>query len=215
MKPCHVWLICCLVAVGGCAAPALRSQSPEEFSENLDSRTKLVGDLARPFGHSYVKIESVAIVTGLDGTGSDPAPSPQRSSLLHELQTIGVQNPNQLLASPSTSLVLVRGYLQPGIQKGDKFDLEVQVPSRSETSSLRGGWLMETRMTEMAVLGGQIHEGHPLGTGEGAVLVDPAANGEKDRPLLTRGLVLGGGTATKSRDMGLFIGPEDKSVRLA
>ncbi|HTM56019.1 MAG TPA: flagellar basal body P-ring protein FlgI [Pirellulales bacterium] len=215
MKPCHVWLVCCLVALGGCAAPALRSQSPEEFSENLDSRTKLIGDVARPFGHNYVKIESVAIVTGLDGTGSDPAPSPQRSALLHELQTIGVQNPNQLLASPSTSLVLVRGFLQPGIQKGDKFDLEVQVPSRSETSSLRGGWLMETRMTEMAVLGGQIHEGHPLGTGEGAVLVDPAANGEKDRALLTRGLVLGGGTATKSRDMGLFIGPEDKSVRLA
>ena len=30
-----------------------------------------------------------------------------------------------------------------------------------------------------------------------------------------RGRVLGGGTALKSRDMGLFIAPEDKSVRLA
>jgi flagellar basal body P-ring protein FlgI len=215
MKPCRAWLVCSLFALCGCAAPALRSQSPEDLTSALESKTKLVGDVARPFGHNPVKVESVALVTGLDGTGADPAPSPQRAALLHELQTIGVQNPNQLLASPSTSLVLVRGFLPPGIQKGDKFDLEVQVPSHSETTSLRGGWLMETRMTELAVLGGQIHEGHRLATGEGAVLVDPSANGDKDRALLVRGRVLGGGTALKSRDLGLFITPEEKSVRLA
>ncbi len=215
MKPCRVWLLCSLSAVCGCAAPALRSQSPEEFSQAVESKTKLIGEVARPFGHTYIKVESVALVTGLDSTGEDPAPSPQRASLLHELQTIGVQNPNQLLASPSTAMVLVRGFLPPGVQKGDKFDLEVQVPSRSETTSLRGGWLMETRMTELAVMGGQVHEGHFWATGEGAVLVDPSAEGEKDRALLVRGRVLRGGTALKSRDIGLFIAPEDKSVRLS
>lgn len=215
MKPCHVWLVSSLLLISGCAAPMLRSQSPEEFLEPLESKTKLIGEVARPFGHTYVKVESVALVTGLDNTGEDPAPSPQRAALLHELQTIGVQNPNQLLASPTTALVLVRSFLPPGIRKGDKFDLEVQVPSRSETTSLRGGWLMETRMTELAVVGGQIHEGHFWATGEGSVLVDPAAQGEKDRALLTRGRVLGGGIALKSRDIGLFIGPEDKSVRLS
>lgn len=215
MMPCHKWLVCSLLVFTGCAAPALRSQSPEDLSEALDSKARLIGDVARPFGDRHVKIESVAIVTGLDGTGEDPAPSPQRSALLHELQTIGVQNPNQFLASPSTAMVLVRGFLPPGVQKGDKIDLEVQVPSRSETTSLRGGWLMETRLTEMAVLGGQIREGHPWAVGEGAVLVDPSASGEKDRMLLTRGRVLGGGHALRSRDLGLFIVPEDKSVRLA
>lgn len=215
MKPCQAWLVCMGLALTGCAAPALRSQSPEEFVALAESKTKLIGEVARPFGHTYVKVESVALVTGLDNTGEDPAPSPQRASLLHELQTIGVQNPNQLLASPTTALVLVRGFLSPGVQKGDKFDLEVVVPPRSETTSLRGGWLMETRMTELAVLGGQVHEGHFLATGEGAVLVDPAASGEKDRGLLIRGRVLGGGTALKSRDMGLYIAPEDKSARLA
>ncbi len=214
MKPGHVWALC-ILALGGCAAPALRSQSPEELADALSSKTRLVGDVARPFGHQFVKIESVALVTGLDNTGGDPAPSPQRAALMHELQTIGVQNPNQLLASPTTSLVLVRGFLPPGIQKGDKFDLEVQVPSHSETTSLRGGWLMETRLTEMAVLGGQIHEGHPWALGEGPVLVDPSANAEHDPELLVRGRVLGGGTALKSREMGLSIAPDDKSVRLS
>ena len=99
MKPC-AWLLCSLFAISGCAAPALRSQSPEEFTQALESKTRLIGEVARPFGHTYVKVESVALVTGLDNTGADPAPSPQRSALLHELQTIGVQNPNQLLASP-------------------------------------------------------------------------------------------------------------------
>ncbi len=136
-----------------CACDCAR-KVPKQLSDVLESKTRLVGEVARPFGHTHVQVESVAMVTGLDGTGEDPAPSPQRTALLHELQTIGVQNPNQLLASPSTALVLVRGFLPPGVQKGDKFDLEVQVPSRSETTSLRGGWLMETRLTEMAVLGG-------------------------------------------------------------
>jgi flagellar basal body P-ring protein FlgI len=215
MKPCHVWFACVLLSLSGCAAPALRSQSPEDFSETLESKTKLIGEVARPFGHTHVKVESVALVTELDGTGEDPAPSPQRSTLLHELQTLGVQNPNQLLASPTTALVLVRGFLPPGVQKGDKIDLEVQVPPRSETTSLRGGWLMETRLTELAVVGGQVHEGHHWSNGEGAVLVDPSASGEKDRALLVRGLVLGGGTVFKTRDLGLFIAPENKSVRLA
>jgi len=215
MKPCQAWLIIGALSLAGCAAPALRSQSPEDFTNVVESTTRLVGDVARPFGHFPVKIEAVALVTGLDGTGDDPPPSPQRAALLHELQTIGVQHPNQLLASPSTAMVMVRGFLPPGVQKGDHFDLDVQVPPRSETASLRGGWLMETRLTEMAVVDGQIHEGHHLGMGEGALLVDPAASAEKDASLLVRATVLGGGTATRSRDLGLFIVPEEKSIRLA
>ncbi len=186
MMPCRAWLVCGLLALCGCAAPALRSQSPEDFSQVLESSTKLVGEVARPFGHTYVKVESVALVTGLDGTGGDPPPSSQRSALMHELQTIGVQHPNQLLASSNTALVLVRGYLAPGVEKGDRFDLEVQVPSHNEVGSLRGGWLMETRLAELTALDGQIRTGHTWGRGEGAVLVDPSAKDEKDKGLLTR-----------------------------
>jgi flagellar basal body P-ring protein FlgI len=215
MKPCYAWLLFWVFALQGCAATNLRSQSPEGVADVLESRTKLVGDVARPFGHDPTPVESVALITGLDNTGEDPAPSPERAALLHELQTIGVQNPNQLLASPSTALVRVRGLIPPGVQKGDKFDLEVQVPSHSGTTSLRGGWLMETRLAQMAVLGGAVREGHMLASGEGPVLVDPSASGDKDRAVLVRGKVLGGGVATRSREIGLFIGPDDKSVRLA
>ena len=216
MKPCHLWSCIAFAAVFGCAGPALRSQSPEEDLDAIvESNTRLVADVAKPFGNSYVKIEAVALVTNLAGTGEDPAPSPQRAAILHELQTRGVQNPNQLLASPNTALVLVKGYLPPGVQKGDKFDLEVQIPSRSETTSLRGGWLMETRMAEMAVLGNQIRDGHIMALGQGSILVDPSADGEKDRPLLVKGRVLGGGTAVTPRSLGLVIKSDDKSIRLS
>src|SRR3569832_2208764 len=135
MKPCYAWLLLLVFALQGCAATNLRSQSPEGVADVLESRTKLVGDVARPFGHDPTPVESVALITGLDNTGEDPAPSPERAALLHELQTIGVQNPNQLLASPSTAMVRVRGLIPPGVQKGDKFDLEDKVPSHSGTTS--------------------------------------------------------------------------------
>ncbi len=74
---------------------------------------------------------------------------------------------------------------------------------------------METRLTELAVLGGQIHEGHAWAHGEGAVLVDPSASDGDDSSLLVRGRVLGGGTSLKSRELGLSIAPDDKSIRLS
>jgi flagellar basal body P-ring protein FlgI len=216
MKPCRLGSVFLVTIILGCAGPALRSQSPEEdFELAVESNTRLVGDIAKPYGNTYVKIESVALVTGLAGTGEDPAPSPQRAALLNELQVRGVQNPNALLASPTTAIVLVRGFLPPGVQKGDKFDLEVQIPSRSETSNLRSGWVMETRLAELAVLGNQIRDGHIMAIGEGPILVDPSADGEKDRALLTRGRVLRGGQAVKSRSLGLVIKNEDKSVRIS
>ena len=70
-----------------------------------------------------------------------------------------VDEPNRVLASPNTALVIVRGFLRPGIQAGDPFDVEVRCPSQSDTSSIRNGWLVETRLTELAVLGEQIRKG--------------------------------------------------------
>ncbi|MHB1034646.1 MAG: flagellar basal body P-ring protein FlgI [Pirellulales bacterium] len=203
-----------LALLGGCSLnnAAVRSQSPED-ADAAGSKTRLVGDVAVPDGMSPMRVESVALVTGLLDTGSDPAPSPQRAVLLGELQKRGVQNPNQLLASPTTALVLVQGFLRPGIQKGDRFDVELRIPERDETSSLRGGWLMETRLRVFAVgeLDGRIHDGKPLALAEGPILVDPSAD-EKDRVALCRGRVLGGGVALDSRPLRLILKPDQQSV---
>jgi len=149
------------VIATGCAGPAIRSQSPElEALSQLEADTKLVGDYTAPWGLNAKRIERAALVTGLADTGSDPPPGPQRQTLLADMQSRGVIEPNSLLASQSTSLTWIHGYLPPGVRKGDRFDVFVEVPPDNDTSSLAGGWLMETRLNEMAVIGNTIRDGH-------------------------------------------------------
>ncbi len=208
------WLGCGLMILGGCCCCEVldvRSQSPDDPGPSR-SKVRLVGDLAVPFGMFPIRVEAVGLVTGLRGTGSDPTPSPQRAFLLSEMQTRSVAKPNTVLASPDTALVLVRGVLRPGIQKGNHFDVEVRIPSRSDTTSLRGGYLLETRLKETAVLESQIRTGHLLALAQGPVMVDPSADGQKDRVLLGRGRVLGGGVALRSRSLGLVLRPDHQSV---
>ena len=194
--------------------PALGTFPESRPGGSPESSTRLVGDLAVPYGLHPIRVEAVGFVSGLKGTGSDPQPSPQRSVVMREMQRRSIESPNALLASPNTSLVMVRGILRAGIQKGDRFDLEVRVMSRSETTSLRGGTLWTTDLKQMALLAdNRVHSGHELATGKGAILVDPAPKGEGSKVLQCRGRVLDGGVAHQSRPLMLVLKPEQQSVR--
>lgn len=207
-------LAAAVVLCGGCSEPILRPQSPEARIDLPPAPdVKYVSAYTHPSGMNYVKVEAVSLVTGLSGTGSDPPPTPQRALLLDEMKRREVANPNEILASPNTSMVLVRGFLRPGIQIGDRFDVEVRTPTGSETTSLRNGWLLSTRLTEMAVLDQQVHEGHVMGSAEGAVLVDPTADPAKDQARATQGRILSGGIATKARPLGLVVNQQHQSLR--
>ena len=210
----YAWLCCGIVLLSGCSCwNGVRSQSPDsEEARQSRPRPQLVGDMAVPFGMYPVQVEAVGLVTGLNGTGSDPAPSPQRNLLISEMKARGVDKPNTILRSKDTAMVVVRGVLRAGIRKGDRFDIEVRIPSRSETTSLRGGHLLPTRLRELAVLENQIHKGHALGIAEGPILVDPSATDQKDRIRLGRGMVLGGGICLKSRPMMLVLKPDHQNV---
>ena len=123
MKPSRAILIvgATWATIAGCTGRVIRPQSPDD-PETPESRVDLIGDMAHPYGLDYVKVEGVSLVTGLDGTGADPAPGPQRAALMAEMQRRIVDQPTKILASPDTALVLVRGFLRPGMQKGDPFD---------------------------------------------------------------------------------------------
>jgi flagellar basal body P-ring protein FlgI len=212
----RAFLVLGLSSCCGCASPLLRGQTPEEeLALEEEPKLEVVGDYARPWGLNWVKLESVALVTSLDNTGSDPPDSPQRRMLIGEMQSHDVRKAEAVLASPTTSMVILRGYLPPGVQKGDTFDIEVRVPSRSETTSLRGGWLMQSRMRQMEVLGGSVMTGSIDGLAHGDVLVDAVFEGGDDKVLETRGRVLGGGISTVPRKLGLAISREDASVRIS
>ncbi len=209
-------LLCCgILLSGGCSlfdTSDVRSQSPDSPGEAVESNVQLIGEMTAPFGLSPVQIEAVGLVTGLPGTGSNPRPSAERARLFQEMQRRGVPMPDRWLASASTALVKVRGILRPGIRKGDRFDIEVRVPTMSDTTSLRGGYLMPVQLTELAVLGGRIRDGDELGQASGALLVDPSADTRNDQVAMGRGRILGGGVAQEERSLALILKPEHRSV---
>ncbi|MEN6404881.1 MAG: flagellar basal body P-ring protein FlgI [Thermoguttaceae bacterium] len=205
------------IGFGGCSwlGGTMRSQSPDKQDEITEEsrNAKLVGDLVVPTGLNPTRIDAVGLVTCLHGTGSDPDPSPERAVLLSEMQMRGVVNPNTILHSGNVSLVKIQGYLRPGIQKGDRFDVEVRVPTQSETTSLRGGYLLETRLTESAILENRIHHGNRLAQAQGPIMIDPTADPKKDKVMMCRGRILGGGVSMVSRPVGLVLTPGHQDAR--
>jgi len=207
-----------LIYLAGCASFGdADSELPDDLAVLADETvaTKLVGKHTYPVHFRFKQIESIALVTGLAGTGSDPSASSQRSVLTGEMQTRNVINPTKVLADPNTSLVLVQATLPPGIQKGERFDLTVTIPRRSDTTSLEGGYLMATRLKEMAALNNQIRTGHIFGAGQGALLIESSLSGSDDPVLKTRARIPGGGVASQSRPLGLAIHEDYKSFQLA
>jgi flagellar basal body P-ring protein FlgI len=207
----------CLAAitslVAGCSTEAINLQSPENDFDLLESNVKLIGDYAMVEGIDPVKLHGIALVTQLDNTGGDPTDTEYRRALLTEMQTRGVPNPNQVLKSPTTAMVMVTGFLRPGIRKGDHFDVMVECQDDDATTSVKGGWLMETRLSEMRRTPDEvIREGDLLGLTQGWLLVDPRADEEKDPNALRRARVLGGGVATKSRELWLMLREQHKSI---
>lgn len=197
----------------------LAQDEREPTSRGTEFNTPLLGDYLAPMGLNPIVIEGVGLVTGLNGTGGDPAPSIYRSTLMNEMKRLGVRNPNAWLRSPNTALVLVRAYLPPALKPGDTLDAEVVIPDSAEATSLVGGWLLETVLREHAVGGGQLLEGHIFAKARGSILV-PGALGEhtmrNSRDItLRRGRILGGVTVTRKRELAIYLRNEYRSVRNA
>ena len=217
-----LWWLMLVLPPAGCTAPFFRSPSPElagveEVTEREDTQPELrtVGDHARPYGLTWQVVEGVALATQLKGTGSDPPPSPLRDELRREMQSHEVSGVNEVLASKDTALVTVRGVIPPGAQQGDVFDVAVMVPPRSQTTSLRGGFLMRTRLRQRMVIDNGVREGHVAALAKGNVLVDGVFEPNEKQVGEIRGRVLSGGVVQKARSLGLYIAKEDASVRVS
>ena len=204
-----------VIAVAGCNNMIKRGQSPDDqllkLSEEADS-TRYIEDTCRIYGLNFAKIEGIGLVTNLDGKGSNPGPSGQREHLFDELKSRGIEDPKKMLSNKDSSLVVLRGLLPPGLKKGERFDVEVKTLQKSDTQSLKHGYLIQTRMRPMAQLGRSVKQGHVTGYCKGSVLVDALFESRQDQPNQLRGWILGGGVATEDRPLGLTV-KTDHSVR--
>lgn len=225
------------LAVPGCQRFDFRSQSPDlfnfagksddekvseedlddEFDLNTKIETPFIGDYVTVAGLNHILLEGVGLVVGLDGTGEDPPPSMYRTALLDDMRRRNVKNPNHILRSPNTALVVVRAYLPPLIQKGERFDVEVRLPPSSEATSLKGGRLLECYLSEQAIVPGQgVLEGHEFGKASGPILISTGVGIESQAGVLKRGKVLSGGLATREdRHLALYLRNDFRSIRNA
>lgn len=231
------WLLCGLLFCGpvvGCQKfKLLRSQSPDKHEEEeaedgkkgkdkdpdkefeTKVETPLVGDFTAFTGMNWVVLEGVGLVVGLDGTGGDPPPSIYREALVNDMRKRDIQDPESILRSPNTALVKIRAYLPPLVRKGEAFDVEsVMVVEGDKTTSLNGGWLLETELYEAAVVQGHgVMKGHVMARAKGPILVTTGEGKSDTTGVKLRGKVLGGAIAKKERDLRVQLRSNFRSVR--
>lgn len=216
---------CCLLLLMslGCEKLNLRSQSPdkdksEPSTDEFETRveTPFIGDYTTITGLNLITLEGVGLVTGLDNTGGDPPPSMYRTALLEDMKKRGVPSPQQLLQSPTTALVVVRSYLPPLIRRGDRFDVEVRLPENSDATSLSGGWLLPTYLSEQAIVPGRgVLKGHIFAKSAGPILISTGEGGDDGSlaGVVRRGRILAGAVSEKDRDLTIYIRNDFRSVR--
>lgn len=199
-----------------------RSQSPEDekgdgFDDEFETKIEvpMVGDYTTFTGLHRVVLEGVGLVVGLNGTGGDPPPSPEREALLNEMRRHNVKKAKDIIRSPDTALVVVRAYLPALVKKGERFDIEVRIPGETGATSLNGGRLMQTVLSETAIVAGRGKmRGHIVAKAKGPVLVTgDSRNPESQAGVLKRGLILGGGVSLIDRDMALYVKTDYRTYR--
>ena len=202
---------------------SMRSQSPEneapsdEFDDDLTTKVAvpMVGDYTTFTGLHRVVLEGVGLVVGLNGTGGDPPPSTYRETLVDDMRRRNIREWKEIIRSPDTALVVVRAYLPPLIAKGDKFDVDIRIPGDTGATSLNGGRLMETILSETALVPGQgVMKGHVVAKARGPIMISPEEVESEDLAgVLKRGRVLGGGVSLIERDMALYVRSNFRTYR--
>ena len=208
----------------GCNNMIRRGQSPDEqlikFNDapNLNQKdTKYVASICNVWGLNYEKIEGVGLATGLDGTGSSPAPSGQRDFLMRNLENDKeVKSIKAAVESKNTSIVLLRALMPPGIKKGERFDIEVGVMTspKTDSSSLEYGLVRPTQLQALELLGRTVRKGNITANATGRVLIDSLFKTRQDDPDQLHGIIPGGGVCTKDRKIGLKVRTPETAVRV-
>lgn len=170
-----------------------------------------VGDLAIIASQTETRLEGVGLVVGLDDTGVDPPASFYRQRLVDDLRKAGVESANELLKNPKVTMVIVHMNVPAGVTPSDRLDVEIEVPPGGGTRSLAGGYLLQTRLREVMVLGGMPKEGQDAAFAQG-----PVMTGSQKKPDdLKAGRVLGGGRVRKEIPFQVVLKENRKSFRTA
>jgi flagellar basal body P-ring protein FlgI len=172
-----------------------------------------VGDLSFVVSRGEWKVEGVGLVRGLDNTGVDPPQSWYRKQLVDEMSKAGVEHAEKLLGQPQWSMVIVRLTIPVGVTTTDRLDVQVEVPPACGTTSLAGGYLLQTRLREVnrgAGAAGPL-TGSDMAFAQGPIMIGTPAKPNDPKV----GRVLGGGKVKKDYPFTLVIKENRESYRTA
>ncbi len=149
-----------IAAWAALAALVLAGASPQKKKQS-DTPPKVeetVANLAQIMQIRDIDLEGVGLVVGLPNTGVDPPDSPYRRKLIDEMLKANIEHPNLLLTDPTMTMVIVRMKVMTGTSTKDRIDVSVELPPGSGTTSLAGGYLVQSRLR---IVGRDQHmEGH-------------------------------------------------------
>jgi len=208
------------LSAGGCRglSPNNDEESPFEAATRTpdfvteDGRPKLIMDCAI-IGHDWmIPVHGFGLVVDLPGTGGNDIQSPIYQMVYDDMNRMRVSGIRSILAGPDTAVVAVTGYMRPGIQTDDRFDVQIVLPPDTNTRSLRGGRLMETRLSERMGGVGE-RRGDTVAIAAGPIMVDDVMATETNNPGgLQRGTILSGAVARQSRSLSLLMRENYESI---
>ncbi len=204
----------------GCAS-LWPSGKEDSSQQNLDDLLKvpeppeLVREAGVPRGLNEIRVEGVAAINGLPGTGGPADPSLFRDRLLEEMKRHDVKDPNQFLELSETALVRVQTLIPSGARRGDALDLRILTPPRSQVTNLHSGWLMDTRLRHQQMIQNSIRQSDVMAIGTGPVLTRADYEGGNDEAHKIEGIVIGGGRVQIDRKLGFVLRPEYQHVKMS
>lgn len=208
------YALCLLVAVSGCTSfMEKRTESQirrDRIRKQLEAenRPTLVSQLASPRQLAPALITNIGLITNLADTGGPVSPSQQREKMLDVMRRNEVPNPNALLDSKQTALVIIKSPIAPAAQAGERYDVSVELSKHSQASDLRQGWLRETPMVEMAQFEGRVRTSFDYAKAEGSLVTYAQYTGSTEEQHKLQAVVVGGAKLVKSRELGIGITEE-------
>ncbi|MEY3458675.1 MAG: Basal body P-ring protein, partial [Planctomycetota bacterium] len=198
--------------------PVKSSRRKKEEDNDFGTRTEtpLLSEYMSVQGNSLVVLRGVGLVTGLNGNGGDPSPSALRTQLQNEMSRRGVRDANRILASRDTALVVVTAYLPAMVRKNQRFDVRVAIPPNSNARSLKGGWLLETRLfEEQNIQGRTALKAQEYAISGGAVLTGIGGDSSSDerQAELMAGTIPGGAISKVDRDLTIQLRSDKRGTR--
>jgi len=189
----------------GCGESQKRKKKKIEPAQPLQL-DRTIGDLAEVVAFNPIPVKGIGLVVGLAGTGSAECPPATRDYLRqYILAQVGQQktvNPDMMINSIDTAIVLVEGLIPAGAVKQEAFDVRVTALGGTQTTSLADGRLYTTELKLVGRIEEVLTASKTLALAAGPIYIDNIAEPKPDPRI---GYILGGGKATQDYQLLLAI----------